>query len=86
MTLQMTLQMTPQVTLQIQTTFIKKIRKCRIHRMLITFQFRMSIFLSPLLTVKDHTSNNATFVMWLQKVSHLTHEEKERKSFLGARI
>jgi len=53
--------------------------------MLTTFQFRMSTFLSPTLTVKDYTSYSATFVMWLQNVSPLTSEEKYTKNVRGAR-
>jgi hypothetical protein len=45
----------------------------------------MSIFLSPLLTVKDYTSNNSTFVVWLQKVSPLTNEEKDTNYMFGDR-
>lgn len=53
--------------------------------MLTTFQFRMSTYLSPVLTVKDYASYSATFVMWLQKVSPLTSEEKDTKNVRGAR-
>jgi len=73
------------MTTQIQTLFIEKIREILIHGMLTIFQLRMTTFLSPMLTVKDYTSYGATLVMWLQNVSPLTSEEKDKKKVRAAR-
>jgi len=45
----------------------------------------MTTFLSPMLTVKHYTSYGATLVMWLQNVSPLTSEEKDKKKVRAAR-